>query len=468
MILVAAAVARASDAQTSLPLTVPAGAPLRVYLTKHVSKKLNEPVHAKLLEPLYAFDREVLPAGVDVSGQVIRLDPVTKMERTKSIVGGDFTPLRRAQVVFTDVTLPNGSHMAINTVETIGLGTIYSPPRPKKNSKKPANESKNGGVLGTGKSTVQSQINSAINSKTQGIADLVRAPNRKEKIEEYLWSRLPYHPQWVRNGTRFDAELGAPLDFGAAELKTEELSQLGSQPPADSMVHARLITALDSATAAQGDKVEAILSRPLFSADRKLLLPVGTLMTGKVTVAHPGRWFHRGGRLRFSFEAIDIPPEFHPIVAAAPVQEFRTLATLKAAESSSTSEIKVDDEGSVKTVEHKTRFLAPALALLVASRASDNDEGKHHNVSGSADSNNGGKTLGGISGFGIFGAAAAHISPSVASALGWYGFAWSVYSTVVSRGTEVEFQKNAAMDIKFGARPGGPVAPPPAKFTGTN
>src|SRR5215831_2923350 len=173
MILVATSLARAGDAQTSLPLTVPAGVPLRVYLTKRLSKKLDEPVHAKLLESLYAFDREVLPAGVDVSGHVIRLDAVTKMERTKSIVSGDFTPLRRAQVVFTDVTLPNGSHMAINTVETIGLGSLYTPPRPNKNSKKPANDAKNGGVLGTGKSTVENQISSAINSRTHGIADIV-------------------------------------------------------------------------------------------------------------------------------------------------------------------------------------------------------------------------------------------------------------------------------------------------------
>jgi len=463
-LILAVAIAGPCGAQTSLPLTVPTGVPLRVYLTKRLPKKLGEPVHAKLLEPIYAFDREVLPAGVDVSGQVVRLDPVPKMLKAKTVLGGDFTPLHRAQVVFTDVALPNGGHMALNTAETVGLASIYSPPRPKKNSKKPAHDANNGGVLGTGKSAIEAQIN----ARTHSIIDLVRAPNRKDRIEDYLWSRLPYHPQWVKNGTRFDAELGAPLDFGSAVVKTEELAQLGTQPPPDSIVHARLTTALDSASSAQGDKVEAILSRPLFSADQKLLLPAGTRLTGKVTVAHPARWLHRGGRLRFSFEAIDIPTELHPLVAAAPVQEFRTLATLKAAEESSNAEIKVDDEGTVKTVEHKTRFLAPALALLVASRASDNDEGKHHSVAGSADSNNGGKTLGGISGFGIFGAAAAHISPSVASALGWYGFAWSVYSTIVAPGSEVEFQKNAALDIKFGARPGGPNPPAATKFTGTN
>jgi hypothetical protein len=468
LILAAAALARLGDAQTSLPLTVPAGVPLRVYLTKRLPKKLGEPVHAKLLEPVYAFDREVLPAGVDISGQVVRLDPVAKMMRAKAILGGDFTPLHRAQVVFTDVTLANGTHMGLNTAETVGLASIYSPPRPKKNSKKPAQDAKNGGVLGTGKSTAQAQINAAINAKTHSIIDLVRAPNRKDRIEEYLWSRVPYHPQWVTNGTRFDAVLGAPLDFGSAVVKTEDLSRLGSQPPPDSIVHARLTTALDSANSSQGDKVEAILSRPLFSPDQKLLLPAGTRLTGKVTVARAARWFHRGGQLRFSFESIDIPAELHPLVASAPVPEFRTVATLKAAEGSGKAEIKVDDEGSVKIVDHKTRFIAPALALLVASRAMDNDEGKAHHIEGSADSNTGGKTLGGISGFGIFGAAAAHISPSVASALGMYGLAWSVYSTIVAPGSEVEFQKNAALDIRFGARPASPVPPAVTKFTGTN
>jgi hypothetical protein len=37
-------------------------------------------------------------------------------------------------------------------------------------------------------------------------------------------------------------------------------------------------------------------------------------------------------------------------------------------------------------------------------------------------------------------------------ALGYYGLAWSVYSNVIGRGAEVEFEKNAMMDIKFGAR----------------
>jgi hypothetical protein len=35
--------------------------------------------------------------------------------------------------------------------------------------------------------------------------------------------------------------------------------------------------------------------------------------------------------------------------------------------------------------------------------------------------------------------------------MGFYGLAWSVYLNIVSRGQEVEFGKNAAVDIRFGA-----------------
>jgi hypothetical protein len=46
-----------------ISLTVPSGVPLRLYLTKRVSKRVGAPVEAKLLEPIFAFDREVIPRG---------------------------------------------------------------------------------------------------------------------------------------------------------------------------------------------------------------------------------------------------------------------------------------------------------------------------------------------------------------------------------------------------------------------
>ena len=77
-------------------LDVPSGAPLRIYLTKRVSKKVGTPVEGKILEPVFAFDREVIPAGSSLTGSVSRTQPVTKWQRVRAILNGDFTPLRSA------------------------------------------------------------------------------------------------------------------------------------------------------------------------------------------------------------------------------------------------------------------------------------------------------------------------------------------------------------------------------------
>ena len=46
------------------------GSPLRLYLTSRVSNRAGAPVQAKLMEPVFAFDREVIPAGTVVLGSI--------------------------------------------------------------------------------------------------------------------------------------------------------------------------------------------------------------------------------------------------------------------------------------------------------------------------------------------------------------------------------------------------------------
>ena len=103
----------------------------------------------------------------------------------------------------------------------------------------------------------------------------------------------------------------------------------------------------------------------------------------------------------------------------------------------------------VRSVESKTRFIAPLVAWMIAARAADNDADRL----GVSEANVGGRTLGGFSGFGLLGSAAAQSSRYAGMALGFYGLAWSVYSNILSKGAEVEFGENAAMDIRFGMRP---------------
>jgi hypothetical protein len=138
-------------------LSVPAGAPLRLYLTKKVSKRPGAPVEAKLLEPIYAFDREVVPAGTFAHGEVGRVQPVGKWQRVRAILNGDFTPLRSAELEIDGLTLPDGRQLPTHTAGTAPLTSIYAEPS-KKQTRKASPQSQNGGILGTGKQMAKDQI----------------------------------------------------------------------------------------------------------------------------------------------------------------------------------------------------------------------------------------------------------------------------------------------------------------------
>jgi hypothetical protein len=270
-----------------------------------------------------------------------------------------------------------------------------------------------------------------------------------ERLEDFLIMKLPYHPQWYRRGVRFDSILGSPLEFGTGDFPAASLQLAGTQPPPDSVAHVRLLSPLSSATAQTGDSVEGVLSEPMFSPDHKLILPEGTRLTGVVKQARPARFFHRNGRMRFAFEDVELPQ----LAGFRPPSAERVQAQLASVESDPRSAIKVDGEGTAKATESKARFLAPAIALLVASKSVDDDAGRHvHGVSDAPNANYGGRAVGGFSGFGLAGMALGRASKTVGGVLGFYGLGWSVYSTIVSRGREVEFEKNTSMDIQFGSR----------------
>jgi hypothetical protein len=431
-------------------------------LTGRVSKRLGDPVEAKLLESVFAFDREVIPAGTVALGKVSRTESVGKWQRLAAILNGDFTPLRKARVEFTTLRLADGREFSTHTVETTGLNSIYIEPSTKKSSKKkpakaPRPQDQNGGILGTAKRTAKDRLNGEISARSRGISDIVRAPNKKEKMIDMLWSKSPYHPQYWRRGTRFDAPLQEALKFGFASVQAHDLDAVGTQPAPDSVARVRLLKAMSSSSVKQGEKVEAVVTTPLFSPEHKLILPEGTRLTGEVVLAKKARSFHRGGQLRFNFQKVDLPEQVINLRPAEPERvPMKTQATVAAAEGGGKAPIQVDSEGGIQAKESKTRFLAPAVALLIASRAADNDAGHHHETSGTAgDSNISGRTMGGSLGFGMAGAAVSQASPYVGMAFGYYGLAWSVYNNVIGRGGDVEFEQNAMMDVKFGARTPG-------------
>jgi hypothetical protein len=255
----------------------------------------------------------------------------------------------------------------------------------------------------------------------------------------------------VRRGTRFDAELRESLSFGSESIPREALASLGAQPPPDSLVSARLLTPLDSASSRQGDASQAVLTEPLYGPGHTLVLPQGTVLKGSVVMARRARWFHRSGRLRFNFLNIELPPEVTRLRGDS-ADEIRTQGILQAAEGSGGA-IQVDSEGGVKATEPKARLIAPLISLVAASRAADNDAGRAGaGATNTAGGNVSGRTLGGGLGFGLLGSVIAQRSRYVGMSFGYYGLAWSVFSNVIARGSEVRFEKNALLEIKFGGR----------------
>jgi hypothetical protein len=101
---------------------------------------------------------------------------------------------------------------------------------------------------------------------------------------------------------------------------------------------------------------------------------------------------------------------------------------------------------------NQTRFITCNL-LMLASRLADNDAGA------SRCGRRGEQCLGPVwaaapdSNAGRCGGA---VFPVRGHDFGYYGLAWSIYSSVIARGGEVQFDKNAVMDIKFGTRAPSP------------
>ena len=120
----AAAVAGgATPAQT--PVTVQAGSAFHVALEKQVRvKNAGVAVAGRVVEPIYVFDRMAIPAGTQVLGHVSSIEPLSRKRRALAIANGDFTPLRKAHVVFDTLVLKDGTRLPLHASVSEGVPDI--------------------------------------------------------------------------------------------------------------------------------------------------------------------------------------------------------------------------------------------------------------------------------------------------------------------------------------------------------
>ena len=108
-----------------VPLVLPAGTPLQVKIEKRTRiKGLSQQIKCRVVQPVFVFNKEVIPVGTELIGHVARLNPIRGQTRFKAVLNGDFTPLRNPEIQFDVLKLPGGRTIPIKTGVASQWGVI--------------------------------------------------------------------------------------------------------------------------------------------------------------------------------------------------------------------------------------------------------------------------------------------------------------------------------------------------------
>ena len=415
-------------------LSVPKGTPLQVVLDQEIRvTRAGQPVHARIMEPVYAFDRLVIPVGAKVEGQITKIGKLSSGYRALAALNADFTPARKVEVSFSDLELPDGRHFQLQTSVTAGAGQMIR-------LVAAADGKARTGIKGAASERTRQAKKEAQREWANAMKQL-KTPGRVRRLKRYVEAEMPVRAQYIPAGTVYFAELNSALDFGTEVMTPQMVSSVGAPLLSGSVVRGRLTTPLTSATSQKGEVVEALITQPLLDGDRHVILAQGSRLTGTVSQVRPARRMKKNGQLRISFQEIIQPDGISEKVEA----------TLEGVQSAKDANVKLDSEGGAEATTPKTRYLATALSLTLAAASVNGDSDVDHGVAHTG-GNTGGRIAGGATGFKLVGMAlglAVH-SRAFGYTMGAYGAGMSVYSHFLARGREVVFPKNTIMEIGIG------------------
>jgi hypothetical protein len=361
--------------------------------------KWGEPITAKLVEPVYVGTAIAIPEGSTLKGYVSSISSAPR--RTGRILRGDFTRPRTAYVTFDNVVLPDGTAVRIHTDTTVGVGGVrvaqYLP-----KSQRPG-----------------------VRQKVKNAAKPFLEPHKMQRLSQAAITSLPYHPEYLDQGTVFDATLLAGIETPSSADQADAHSL-----PNDSYLHVRLLTPLNSEMSAAGSAIEAVVPRPYYSQDHVLLYPAGTKLEGTVTRAIAAGWMKKNGDLLFSFHSAQTPDG----------ATTEMIATVAGVEAPGGQQLAVGQEGHVKaTTSTLSRLRAPASLIGPSRAVSDN----------TVDKTAWARAGQGSKGFGLLGAGAAQASATTAIGFGYFGAAMNVYEAFFARGSNVELPVNTPVFLRI-------------------
>lgn len=421
-------VARAEE----MGLVLKPGVPLQVALEGRPEKRPGQRLQGRLVQPVWVFHRQVLPAGSLVRGRVAGLQPIPWSRRLQSYLHGRLRIEREALVVFEEIVKPDGESIGIATSSSSGTPQLIrvaagGPAKTKPGRVQTVKEKAKAAVLQN-----EAVVKTRATGLSGGVKQALRSSWRLAKPQ--LVSYWPFGRQRLAEGSAYTAVVLQPLHFGFRPRPNPPELPAHQLPP-DSLVFARLVDPLTSRTARPGSPFRAVVTRPLLGQDGQLILPEGAEISGEVVRASPARRFGRNGQLRLRFTGV------HPAPGAS--EPTAVLGSLEAVHASSAAGLRLDREGAARIPWSRKRLLAPVLATTAAGTAPEAESS--FTAHGAAP---------GWSGFGLAGTAIALAAPSAAGPLGWWGSAASIYTNLIRKTGEVVFPANTMIEIRFGRSPG--------------
>jgi hypothetical protein len=372
-------------------LVVEPGNDFRAALEKGVRlKAVGQPIIAKLLEPVYAGEVLAIPAGSTIKGHVSSISKVPKRQRVGRLLDGDLTPPKTAHVTFDQLVFSDGTVVPIHSDSAVGIGRVANS-RYLPKAQRPGTR-----------------------QKLKDAMAPLKEPNKLQRLGEAVVTSLPYHPEYIDQGTVFDAALLEPVSV----LTEVRLAPASTQIASD-FLHLHLLTSVSSSTSTAGAQIEAVVSEPYYQADHQLLYPAGTRITGTVQKASSAGWMKKNGSIVFAFRSVQMPDgttrDIHSTVGGIQAERSEGLD--------------VGKEGEIKaTTSTFARLLAP-VSLIGPSRAVSDTSLQKTAWSRSGE---------GRKGFGLLGAGAAQASAGTAIGFGYFGAAKRLFGAFIAKGSNVE------------------------------
>jgi hypothetical protein len=404
-----------TDVSGTETVIIPEGVPLHVRVTRRTHLGKGAEVEGVLTEPVYVYDRLILPSGAVIRGRVSRLVPSDRKIRTQALLNGDVTPLHDPVVNFTSIRVGDqdvalSSEALLRSVQLVNF------------------------VPGGQKQSLVQKARKMIKERIQSVHDAFLAPGKQDRALKLLYSQMPYHPQRIWPGSQFIADLNAPAALTVPAEAAPVVAPADASTLDNIVVTARLVDPLSSDLAKKGDVVNAVVTRPVFNPQHQMVLAEGARLEGTVLQAEASRSFGRNGQLRFVFRGVQRTHE----------EQQQIHGTLTAAEGSSAQNITVDQEGGVKSNPDKNRFVAPLVLGVLAVAGHDRDR----------DGNGLGRDTVASNGFGIVARILALTvnDRNVSTGFATYALAKSIYFRFLTRGHAVAFPRDTLVQVQLGTR----------------